>query len=177
MNKQRIFTIGDGIVKIKDIYVGLPVESAKKILYEQGFVIMAEQTDRVALKDIKCLVLKGNIETLGVCKLTIWGDNSIGRIDIKTEKKYSEEEMMEIFNQVKEELPDWPRYDYNGFGVSPKVHEINHFWDFEEGFITIKWDGGNVNMFSHNKDGKDNISFEIMRPIVKDEAYWRSEVD
>ena len=38
------------------------------------------------------------------------------------------------------------------------------------------WDGYNVNMFSHNKDAIDKISFEMMGPIVKDEAYWRSEV-
>ena len=98
VNKQHIFTISDGSVKIKGIYVGLPVESVKKILYEQGFTIVAEQSDRVILKDRKCLVLKGNIEPLGVCKLTIWGDNSIGSMDITTEKKYTEEEMMKSFD-------------------------------------------------------------------------------
>ena len=169
MNKQQIFTLANGRVDVKGIHVGLPIESAKKILLEQSFTIDEKSRER--------LDLKGKIDPLGVCTLSIWGKNSIGRIVITTEKKYTEEEMMEIFEQVKEELPDWPRYDNNGFGISPKAHEINYYWDLKEGVVKIVWDGYNVNMFSHNKDGIDKISFEIMGPIVKDEAYWRSEVD
>lgn len=169
VNHQQIFTLTNGRVNVKGIYVGLPIESARKMLLEQSFTIKEEDTER--------LDLKGNIDPLGVCHLRIWGNNSIGRIVITTEKKYTEEEMMAIFEQVKEELPGSPRYDYNGFGVSPKPHEINFFWDLEEGVVTIVWDGYNVNMFSHNNDGIDKISFEMMGPIVKDEAYWRSEVD
>ena len=164
-----IFTLENGRVKVKGAYVGLSKESAKKSLLEQGFTIVEEYIER--------LVLKGNIEPLGVCRLTIVGNMSIGKIVITTEKKYNEEEMMTIFEQVKEELPDWPRYDYNGWGVSPKPHEIDYFWDLEEGLVKIVWDGYNIKSFSHNKDGIDNISFEIWGPIVKDEEYWRSEVD
>ena len=169
VNKQQVFTLANGRVNVKGIYVGLPIESARKMLLEQSFTIEEEGIER--------LVVKGIIEPLGECHIRIWGNNSIGRIVFTTEKKYTEEEMMEIFEQVKDNLPDMPRYDYNGFGISPKPHEMNYFWDLEEGVVKIVWDGYNVNMFSHNKDGIDRISFEIMGPIVKDEAYWRSEVD
>lgn len=170
LNRQQIFTLENGRVKVKGAYVGLSKESTKKLLLEQGFTIDEE--------DIKCIDLKGNIDSLGVCNLRIWwGNNSIGRIVITTDKEYTEEEMMAILEQVKEELPDWPRYDYNGWGVSPKPHEIDYFWDLAEGLVKIVWDGYNIKPFSHNKDGIDKISFEIWGPIVKDEAYWRSEVD
>lgn len=168
-NKQQIFTIRNGRVNVQGIYVGLPVESAKKLLLEQDFTIDKE--------DVEGINLNGYFNQLGVCKLRIWGNRFVGRIIVTTEKKYTEEEMMEVFEQVKVELPGEPGYDYNGFGVSPKAHEMNYFWDLEEGIVKILWDGYNVNMFSHNKDGIDKISFDIMGPIVKDEAYWRSEVD
>ena len=169
VSKQQIFAIGDGRVKVKGIRVGLPRESAKTVLLEQGFTRVEEHDE--------CSVFKGNIEPLGLCKLAIWGNNSIGRIVITTEKKYNEDDMMTIFEQVKEELPSWPRYDYNDFGVTPRPHEIDYFWDLDEGLVKLQWDGYNVKSFSHNKDGLDIISIDIMGPIVKDEEYWRSEVD
>ena len=155
VNRQQIFTLAEGHIKIKGVYVGFPKETARKALLEQGFTIVEEQAER--------LVLKGDIEHLGVCRLTITGDISIGKILVTTEKKYNEEEATAIFEQVKEELPDWPRYDYNGYGVSPRPHEIDFFWDLKEGLVKIRWDG--------------HILFDIMGPIVKDEEYWRSEVD
>lgn len=72
-NRQQIFILEDGRVKVKGAYVGLSTESAKMSLLEQGFTIVKEH--------LECLVLKGNIEPLGVCNLTIVGDISIGRID------------------------------------------------------------------------------------------------
>ena len=120
--------------------------------------------------------IKGKIDGLGVCFLKIFGGkgsmkDSIGLVIVSTEHKYSEDEMMAVFEQVKEELPDSPLYDDGGYGVLPKPHEIRHFWDFKQGYVTINWDGG------PDGDGCDNITFWLRKPIVKDEAYWRSEVD
>jgi hypothetical protein len=51
-------------------------------------------------------------------------------------------------------------------------------WDLSEGLVTIKWDGFNVDGFSFkDNDGIDHIVFGISGPVVKDEEYWRSEVD
>ena len=49
---------------------------------------------------------------------------------------------------------------------------------YNEGVVKIQWDGFNVQGYSFkNSDGLDHIVFSIGGPIVKDEEYWRSEVD
>ena len=168
-NKPQIFTLSNGRVHVKDIYVGQPVESAKKILLEQNFTIEEESAE--------IIFFKGYLNPLGLCDLKIWGNNTVGRIYFYTKKKFTEEEMMEVFEQLKVELHGEPGYDYNGYGVSPKPHEVDHFWDLDEGLVSIRWDGYNVGMFSHNLDGADKINLEVLGPVVKDEVYWRSEVD
>ena len=52
VNKQQIFTLVNGRVSVKGIHVGLPIESAKKMLLEQSFTIDKE--------DVECLYLKVN---------------------------------------------------------------------------------------------------------------------
>ena len=61
-----------------------------------------------------------------------------------------------------------------------RSHRARHpvTWDLSEGLVTIKWDGFNVDGFSFkDNDGIDHIVFGISGPVVKDEEYWRSEVD
>jgi len=162
MSEQHIFKLEDGRVKIKGFYIGLPIEKATQMLLNQGF-----NND-----------FKGNIEGLGVCKLTIRGSENVGYIVVSTERKFTEEETLAIMNQVSTDFSTMPGFDYNDFGIAPKPHEIDHFWDLSEGLVTIKWDGLNVNGFSlKDNDGTDHIVFSVSGPVVKDEEYWRSEVD
>lgn len=164
--KQQIFTLENGHVKILGTYVGLPLEEAKRVLSEQDFI---EVSDDVA---------KGFIEGLGMCVLKFCGTDLIGSIIITTERKYGEDEMMTILGQVNKELRAEPHFDYNGYGVVRKPHEIDDYWDLDEGMVEIQWDGFNVHDFiSRNNDGTDNIVFRLNGPIFKDEEYWRSEVD
>lgn len=171
VNNNHIFIVEDGRVKIKGIYVGLPLEQLKPVLMEQGFTIADNNSSP--------RVFVGNIEGLGNCCLTIReGKDTVGAIVIRTECKCSEEEAQAVFEQVMNDLHAEPGFDYNGFGITPKPHEIDHFWDLNEGLLKINWDGFNIHGFSFkNDDGLDHISFWLQGPIIKDEEYWRSEVD
>ncbi len=162
--KQRIFTLDSGRVEVNGISLGLPLATFQESLIEQGFVLVDKGSP---------IVLKGNINGLGTCFLKIFREKDpvadlIGLVIIITEHKYNENEMMEIFEQLKEDLHDDPLYDDGGYGVLPKPHEIRHFWDIAQGYVTINW---------HGDDDRDNITFWLRKPLVKDEAYWRSEVD
>ncbi len=166
-NSNHIFTIEDGVIKVKGIYAGIPFEKSVQILLEQGFT-MASSSE-----------FKGDIEGLGICSLRFRViDSKITSIMICTERECTEEMVLNVFEHVSNDLHASPRYDYNGYGVVPKRHEIDHFWDLNEGFLTIEWDGFNTHIFSFRKgDGLDPIRFCLRGPVVKDEAYWRSEVD
>ena len=162
MKDQHIFKLEEGCVKIKGVYIGLPIEKAIQMLLNHGF-----SND-----------FKGNIEGLGVCKLTFRGSENVGYIVVSTERKFTEEEALVIMDQVSTDFSAKPGFDYNDFGITPKPHEINHFWDLSEGLVTIKWDGFNVDGFSSkDNNGMDHIVFSMSGPVVKDEEYWRSEVD
>ena len=162
MKGQHIFKLEDGRVKINGVYIGLPIEKAIQMLLNMGF-----SNDLI-----------GNIEGLGVCRLTIRGNENVGHIVVSTERRFTEEETLVVLNQVSTDFSAKPGFDYNDFGIAPKPHEINHFWDLSEGLVTIKWDGFNVDGFSSkDNDGMDHVVFSISGPVVKDEEYWRSEVD
>lgn len=169
--QNHIFTLEDGVVKILGVYIGIPKEKLMLVLLEQGFTI----DDNSSIPS----VFKGNIQGLGICSLSIReANNKVGSIVICTEREYSEKEALVVFEQVKDDLHMEPSFDYNGFGISPNPHEIDHFWDLSEGLVKIQWDGFNTHNFSfRNNDGLDHISFCLQGPIVKDEEYWRSEVD
>ena len=171
VNNNHIFTVEDGRVKIKGIYVGLPIEQLMPVLLEQGFTI-ADNNSRPR-------EFEGNIEGLGNCSLTIReGKDSVGSIGIRTKCKCTEEEVRAVIEQVNDDLHAMPGFDYNGFGIAPKPHEIDHFWDTTEGLLKIMWDGFNTHGFSSkNDDGLDHITIWVQGPVVKDEEYWRSEVD
>lgn len=123
---HHIFTLKDGRVKIKGIFIGLPIEEATQVLLEQGFTIDANNSTPY--------VFKGYIAELGICRLWIReGTNSVGMIVIRTERECTEEEALDAFDQLKNDLHAEPGFDYNGFGIAPKPHEIDHFWDLDEG--------------------------------------------
>ena len=168
---NHIFTLIDGRVKIKGIFVGLPIDEATQVLLEQGFTIDD--------KNSTPYIFKGNIAELGICSLRIReGINNVGMIVIRTERECTEEEALDAFEQLKKDLHAEPGFDYNGFGIASKPHEIDHFWDLDEGLIRMQWDGFNTRESSfRNDDGLDYISLCVEGPIIKDEAYWRSEVD
>jgi hypothetical protein len=154
MKDQHIFNLEDGHIKIKGIYIGLSIERAQQLLLEQGF-----DSD-----------FKGHIKGLGICRINIRGNKDVGSIVVVTERKFTEEETLVIFNQVSADFSTKPGFDYNDFGIAPKPHEINHFWDLSEGLVTIKWDGFNVDGFSSkDNDGMDHVVFSISGPVVKDE--------
>lgn len=171
---QHIFTYESGLVEINGVSIGLPSEEFQRALIEQGFTIVEETEDSV--------IIKGNIEGLGSCFLKIFKANdTIRLVIVLTEHKYNEEEMLTVFEQVKEDLPGDVLYDDGGYGVLPKPHEVRHFWDFNQGYVTINWQGykdTETNESSlHERECSDNITFWIRKPIIKDEEYWRSEVD
>ena len=58
MKDQHIFNLEDGHVKIRGVYIGLPIERAQQMPLDQGF-----NSD-----------FKGNIEGLGICRVTIRGE-------------------------------------------------------------------------------------------------------
>ena len=168
---NHIFTLEDGVVKINGIYVGLPIRSSMQMLSEQGFTLA---DDNPALG-----VFKGSIAGLGVSSLRIRkASEKVGSILVCTERECTEEEARAVFEQVKSDLHQEPGFDYNGYGVAPKPHEIDHFWDLNEGLVKMQWDGFHSHGFSYkNDDGRDRISISLQGPVVKDEEYWRSEVD
>lgn len=169
--EQHIFTSSDGHVAVSGVYVGLPFGQARQVLLEQGLAIDDDNSSPT--------VFNGDIGGLGTCSLKIWeSNNKVVRIAVSTQRRLAEQEALAAIGQVAADLSADPQFDYNGFGVKPKPHEIDHFWDINEGLIKVLWDGFNVQGFSfRNNDGLDHLSFSIYGPIVKDEAYWRSEVD
>lgn len=167
VNKNHIFTVEDGRVKMKGICIGLPSEKLTQVVLEQGFT--------VADDDSSPRVFKGNIGELGFCRLKISGADKVGMTIISTERECTEEEARAVIEQVKNDLHAEPSFDYNGLGIAPKPHEIDHFWDLNEGLIKIEWDGYNTHGYSfRNDDGLDHITLRLMGPVAKDEAYWRS---
>ena len=105
MKDQHIFKLEEGCVKIKGVYIGLPIEKAIQMLLNLGF-----SND-----------FKGNIEGLGVCKLTFRGSENVGYIVVSTERKFTEEETLVIMDQVSTDFSAKPGFDYNDFGL------IGHF--------------------------------------------------
>lgn len=170
-HNSPLLKLEKGIIKIKGIYVGLPKEDLTQVLMEQGFTIVDNNTSPI--------VFKGNIENLGSCSLRIReAGNQVGAIVVRTEREFTEEEALAVFHQLRNDLHADPGFDYNGYGIAPKPHEIDHFWDLDKGLVTMQWDGFNTHGFSFRSDnGRDHITLHLQEAVVKDEAYWRSEVD
>ena len=94
MKDQHIFYLKDGHIKIKGVYIGLPIERAQQLLLEQGF-----NSD-----------FKGYIDGLGICSINIRGNKDVRSIAIITERKFTEEETLAIFNQVSTDFSAKPGF-------------------------------------------------------------------
>lgn len=90
----------------------------------------------------------------------------------------NDEEVLPLFDYMKESMPTGVRYDDGGYGVPAPPHEINHFWLLPQGEVYMRWHG--MRDFSWY-DGWDIIRLELYEDALlkkcRDEAYWRSEVD
>ena len=176
-NKRHILACESGYIKINGISLGLSPKEFHSALLEQGFTVVDKDDP---------IVLKGNIEGLGTCFVKLFGTKgseteAVSLVIVITESKYNEDEMMVVFHQMEEDLLGNALYDDGGYGVRPKPHEINHFWDLDQGYVTIQWDGYNYSRGNEPNfpkgDGLDQIAIWLRKPLIKDEAYWRSEVD
>jgi hypothetical protein len=104
---------------------------------------------------------------------------------LATERKLSEEEMLPMLEYMKKSMPVESYYEDNGYGVMPKPHEINLFWELPQGKVKMSWDGFNYTRGDEPNqprgDGMDYVRIELWDCVVlqqtRDEAYYRSLVD
>ena len=151
---KHIFTYDSGFIELNGISVGLSAQEFQNRLIDQGFTCDEG-------------IFKGIVNGLGDCIVKVLGGNDeIWTVLITTRSRFTEEDMLSVFKKVNEDFPCDPRYDDHGYGVMPQPHEINHFWDFDQGHVTMQWE-----------DNDKPISFWLRKPLIKDEQYWQSEVD
>ena len=114
----------------------------------------------------------------GECTLDFCSPEIIGYAGLETTKRMSEEEVLPLFEYMKESMPVGARYDDGGYGVPAPPHEINHFWSLPQGEVYMRWHG--LRHFSWY-NGLDNVRIELWEQFrlneIRDEEYWRSEVD
>ena len=114
----------------------------------------------------------------GECSLDIGTQEHVGYVGLKTTRRMSEEEVLPLFDYMRESMPIGDYYDDGDYGVPAPPHEINHFWPLPQGEVYMRWHG--LRDFSWN-NGLDYVRIELwdcsrLREC-RDEAYWRSEVD
>ena len=172
--KQPLFKCEANHIEFIGISPTYSLNTITETLTKQGFTILE---DKGTLP-----VFKGIIDDFGSCILSFFGRNDeVGTVLVKTERRLNEGEMMAILNRVKEELPGEPGYNDHGYRNPAKPNEIDYYWDLVEGYIEIQWDGYNYTRGENpdyaQSDGLDRICIWIRKPLIKDEEYWRSEVD
>ena len=95
-----------------------------------------------------------------------------------TTRKMNEEEVLLLFEYMKENMPIGVHYDDGGYGVPAEPHRINHFWPLPQGEVYMRWHG--LDHFSWC-NGQDYVRIELWDHSrlseCRDEVYWRSEVD
>ena len=113
----------------------------------------------------------------GECTLDIGSQDNVGYAGLVTTRKMNEEEVLLLFEYMKENMPIGVHYDDGGYGVPAEPHRINHFWPLPQGEVYMRWHGLD---FSFD-DGLDYVRIELWDYThlkeCRDEAYWRSEVD
>ena len=114
----------------------------------------------------------------GECTLDIGSQDNVGYAELVTTRKMNEEEMLPLFEYMKESMPIGVRYDDGGYGVPAEPHRINHFWPLPQGEVYMRWHGL-VDFSWYN--GLDHVRIKLWDDSrlreCRDEAYWRSEVD
>ena len=113
----------------------------------------------------------------GECTLDIGSQDNVGYVELVTTRRMSEEDVLPLFDYMKESMPIDVHYDDGGYGVPATPHRINHFWPLPQGEVYIRWHGMD---FSFD-NGLDYVRIELWEQSrlneCRDEAYWRSEVD
>lgn len=114
----------------------------------------------------------------GECTLDIGSQENVGWVVLETVRKMSEEEVLPLFDYMRESMPIGARYDDGGYGVPAPPHKINHFWPLPLGEVYMRWHG--LRDFCWY-NGLDYVRLELWEQSwlneIRDEAYWRSEVD
>ena len=113
----------------------------------------------------------------GECTLDIGSQDNVGYAGLVTTRKMNEEEMLPLFEYMKESMPSDVYYDDGGYGVPAEPHRINHFWPLPQGEVYMRWHGLD---FCFDV-GLDYVRIELWDYTrlkeCRDEVYWRSEVD
>lgn len=113
----------------------------------------------------------------GECTLDIGSQDNVGYAGLVTTRKMNEEEVLLLFEYMKENMPIGVHYDDGGYGVPAEPHRINHFWPLPQGEVYMRWHGLD---FCFDV-GLDYVRIELWDYIrlkeCRDEVYWRSEVD
>ena len=113
----------------------------------------------------------------GECTLDIGSQENVGYAGLVTTRKMNEEEVLLLFEYMKENMPIGVHYDDGGYGVPAEPHRINHFWPLPQGEVYMRWHGLD---FCFDV-GLDYVRIELWDYIrlkeCRDEVYWRSEVD
>ena len=137
----------------------------------------------VPMKDFN--IHKADLPIFGPCSVHAYGKEVVTHINLSTERKLSEEEMLPMLEYMKKSMPVESSYDDYGYGVMPKPHEINLFWELPQGKVKMSWDGFNYTRGDEPNqprgDGMDYVRIELWDCVVlqqtRDEAYYRSLVD
>lgn len=128
---------------------------------------------------------RAELPVFGPCTIRAYGTKKITHVDLTTERRLSEEEMLPMLNYMKKSMPMEPYYDDHGYGIIPKPHEINLFWELPQGKVVMSWDGFNytrgVEPNQPRGDGMDYVRLELwdcsLLGQTRDEEYYRSLVD
>lgn len=131
------------------------------------------------------LLQRAEFPVFGPCTIHIYGTSVIVHVDLVTERKLSEEEMLPMLDYMKRSLSVSPYYNDHGYSVMPKPHEIDLFWEVPQGRIEMTWDGFNytrgVEPNQPMGDGMDYVRIELYDSVcmqnTRDEEYYRSLVD
>ena len=114
----------------------------------------------------------------GECSLDI-GKVEVGEIvghaTLVTRRRMNEDEMRTLYDYMKESMPIDVYYDDCGYGTLPEPGVLRHFWPLPQGEVHMYWNPYN------NNPGLDHVKIELWDCArllqIRDEEYWRSEVD
>ena len=128
---------------------------------------------------------EADLPVFGPCTIHAYGKDVIGHVDLVTERKMSEEEMLPLLEYMNQSMPMEPYYDDHGYGVMPKPHEVSLTWSLPQGEVTMEWDGFNYTRGNEPNhpcgDGLDYVHITLQDCALlrqsRDEAYYRSLVD
>lgn len=131
------------------------------------------------------LLQRAELPVFGPCTIHTYGTGVIVHVDLVTERKLSEEEVLPMLDYMKKSMPMEPYYNDQGYGIMPKPHEISHFWELPQGRVEMNWDGFNYTRGDKPNqprgDGMDYIRIELWDRVclqqTRDEEYYRSLVD